>query len=262
MQNEGKPQYFCIEVLDHNFKTSGIHWQRGDFSVKAKYVKPNDLNFLLQVKCSETKDQPFRRMAVTSQFQVSEVPVYVVLVFWRLFQRLFGYFWPVGRILLPLIQKGQCSQSLYLWVSGDQAAAFFPFLSCQSADSWSVPVHAVTRHCLQGPCSPSSTGCCQLNPRMAHFIGCTSLSVSKGSKLLWAVTWVGLWQKQSSSLLFLFQTCMLCSWTSRRFLRKAATLAKWKHFPTAVSVVGSKPSVSAKWLTEVRVLLEEQSAVQ
>lgn len=27
-------------------------------------------------------------------------------------------------------------------------------------------------------------------------------------------------------------------------------LPPW-HFPTAVSVVGSKPSVSAKWLTEV-----------
>lgn len=92
MQNEGKPQYFCIGVLDHNVKTSGTRWRRGNFSVKAKYVKPNDLNFLLQVKCSDTKEQPFRRMAVTSQFQVSEVPVYVVLVFWGLFQRLFGYF--------------------------------------------------------------------------------------------------------------------------------------------------------------------------
>lgn len=47
-------------------------------------MKPNDLKFLLKVKCSDTKEQPFRRMEITSQFLVSEVPVYVVfvLVFW------------------------------------------------------------------------------------------------------------------------------------------------------------------------------------
>lgn len=59
----------------HKFKTSGTHRQRGAFSVKAKYVKPNDLKFLLKVECSDTKEQPFRRMEITSQFLVSEVPV-------------------------------------------------------------------------------------------------------------------------------------------------------------------------------------------
>lgn len=62
----------------HKFQTSGTHWQRGAFSVKAKYVKPNDLKFLLKVECSHTIEQPFRRMEITSQFQVSGVPVYVV----------------------------------------------------------------------------------------------------------------------------------------------------------------------------------------
>lgn len=69
----------------HKFKTSGTHWQGGAFSLKAKYVKPNDLKFLLRVECSDTKEQPFRRMKITSQFQVSEIPVYVICfsVFWR-----------------------------------------------------------------------------------------------------------------------------------------------------------------------------------
>lgn len=76
MQNEGKSRHFC-----RNYWTTQVQdqWdpltERGAFSVKAKYVKPNDLKFLLKVKCSDTKEQPFRRMEITSLFPVSEVPV-------------------------------------------------------------------------------------------------------------------------------------------------------------------------------------------
>lgn len=74
----------------------GIIGREVAFSVKASYVKPNDLKFLLNVKCSDTREQPFRRMEITSQFLVSEVPVHVVfvLVLWGVVPE--GFFFFVG----------------------------------------------------------------------------------------------------------------------------------------------------------------------
>lgn len=82
MQNEHNSRHFYRRVTGpHKFRTSGTPLtERGAFSVKAKYVKPNDLKFLLKVECSDTKEQPFRRMEITSLFLVSEVPVYVVVL--------------------------------------------------------------------------------------------------------------------------------------------------------------------------------------
>lgn len=80
---------FIGVIGSHKFRTNRNHRQREVPSlVKAKYVKPNYLKFLLNVEHSDTKEQPFRRMEITSLFPVSEVPVYVVvLVFWGVFQR-------------------------------------------------------------------------------------------------------------------------------------------------------------------------------
>lgn len=89
MQKEGKSQHFYRIYWTTQVQNQ---WdpltERGAFSVKAKYVKPNDLKFLLKVECSDAKEQPFRRMEITSLFPVSEVPGYVVVfVFCRVFQR-------------------------------------------------------------------------------------------------------------------------------------------------------------------------------
>lgn len=101
----------CRSTGPHKSKTSGTHWQRRAFSVKAKYVKPNDLKFLLKVECSDTREQPFRRMEITAQFQVSEVPAYVVCfsVLGGCSRGCFFFFsWclPAGGISLPLLHKG------------------------------------------------------------------------------------------------------------------------------------------------------------
>lgn len=89
MQKEGKSQHCYRSYLTAQVENQ---WdpltERGAFSVKAKYVKPNDLEFLLKVECCDAKEQPFRRLEITSQFLVCEVPVYmVVLVFWGVFQK-------------------------------------------------------------------------------------------------------------------------------------------------------------------------------
>lgn len=80
MQNECKSRHF---YRSHRTTQVQNQWdpltERGAFSVKAKYVKPNDLKFLLKVECFGTKEKPFRRMEITSPFPVSEVPVYVVV---------------------------------------------------------------------------------------------------------------------------------------------------------------------------------------
>lgn len=85
MQDGGKSRHFCIGVPDHtSSKPVGLIGREVPSLSKPNNVKPNDLKFLLRVECSDTKEQPFRRMEITSQFQVSEVPVYVVCfsVFW------------------------------------------------------------------------------------------------------------------------------------------------------------------------------------
>lgn len=55
-------------------------------------MKPNDLKFLLKIKSSDTKGEPFRRIEITSQFLVSDVPVYMVCFS--------GLFWVVSEVFL------------------------------------------------------------------------------------------------------------------------------------------------------------------
>lgn len=81
--------------------------------------------------------------------------------------------WPAGGISLPLGCKGWCSQLLYLWVSGGQAATF-SFLNSQSAGSpacCSCPVtpYFYKGHATQALQAGCSAVCCQLDPLIINF---------------------------------------------------------------------------------------------
>lgn len=177
MQNEGKPWHFCIGVPDHtSSKPVGLIGREVPSLSKPNMWSQMTWSFYLRSKCSDTKEQPFRRMEITSQFLVSEVPVYAVLVFVGVFPEVFfSCFWPAGRISLPLLHKGWRSRLLYLWVSGDQAAAFFPKLPVSTLPGSScLCCHTLL---LQGPRNAGcSAVCCQLDPLIINFVDCASLT--------------------------------------------------------------------------------------
>lgn len=172
----------CRSTGPHKFKTSGTHWQGGAFSVKAKYMKPNDLKFLLKVKCSDTKEQPFRRMEITSQFQVSEVPAYVVCfsvfggcsrrVFFKLVLTSGVEFHSLCCIKDDVLNDCTCEfqeirqQPPFLSRAAWQHAPQ-QFLSC-AATCYFYRGHAAL--------AQQTAGCRQLDPLIINFVDCVSLS--------------------------------------------------------------------------------------
>lgn len=83
---------------------------------------------------------------------------------------------------------------------------------------------------------------------MAHFVGCTSLSVSKVVGFV-SCSLSSLSQKQSSSLLFLFQTRMLLNF--KEVSEEGCHPGKMETFPDCPAGGGKQTRCLSKVVTEV-----------